>query len=90
MSESTMYDVGAPSLELHIYHDGRLIGTELCESEEDAANAVDHWSDGADVTFVVEDLTTPNEPEDALVTVSEADVDGYPIAGARVPQLESE
>ena len=90
MSESTMYDVGTPSLELRIYHDGRLIGTELCESEEDAAAAVDHWSDGSDVTFVVEDLTTPNEPEDALVSDFEGDVDGYPIAGAPLPELGTE
>jgi hypothetical protein len=89
VSESTMYDVGAPSLELHIFHNGRLIGTELCESEEDAAAAINHWND-RDVTFVVEDLTAPNDPEDALVTEAGAEDDGYQIASARLPEHGAE
>ena len=52
MSAGTLYDTGAPTLEVRIYDRGQLLTRELCESEEDAAEVVERWSDVANL-FVV-------------------------------------
>jgi hypothetical protein len=49
---------------VRIYHDEQLIARELCESEDDAAAVVDHWSALGNVSFLVDDLSVHHTPGD--------------------------
>jgi len=86
MSDITVYDTGAPSIEVRIYRDDRLLASELCESEDDAAAVVERWSEEGDFSFLVDDLTFRHTPGDVLgpEIVELADED-YPIASTPLP-----
>jgi hypothetical protein len=76
MAEQHVYDAGTPTIEVRIYQDGTLVGTELCEDEQEAAEAVAAWED-QDGVAVVDDLTQQEDPEDALaVDVASEDGEG--------------
>ena len=77
MAEQHVYnDAGSPTIEVRIYQDGTLVGTELCEDEQEAAEAVAAW-EGRDGVAVVDDLTQQEDPEDTLaVDVSQEDGEG--------------
>lgn len=66
MSAGTLYDTGAPTIEVRIYDHDRLLARELCESEEDAAAVVERWSDVANLFVVADDLSTKHGPDDIL------------------------
>ena len=89
---TTRFDPGAPTIEVRIYEDGRLLTRELCESEEDAAAVVERWSDVPDTHVVVDDLTTKHGPDDILAP-EEPFLDGdddHPIASALLPGYGTE
>ena len=92
MSAGTLYDAGAPTLEVRIYDDGRLLTRELCESEEDAAAVVERWSDLANLFVVADDLSTKHGPDDILAPEDPpTDIDeDYPIASAPLPAYGTE
>lgn len=64
MSAGTLYDAGAPTLEVRIYDHSRLLARELCEGKEDAAAVVECWSDVANLFVVADRLSTKHEPDD--------------------------
>jgi hypothetical protein len=60
VSEIRPEDTGGetPSVEVRIYHRGRLIASELCESEADAAAVVARWQEEAEgIQFEVADIS---------------------------------
>ena len=67
MSTGTLYDVGAPALEVRIYDHDRLLARELCDSEEDARGVVERWSAVANLFVVADDLSTQHRPDDISV-----------------------
>lgn len=54
MSTATLDHAGAPTLEVRIYDNDRLLAREVLQSEEDATAVVERWSDLANL-FVVAD-----------------------------------
>lgn len=66
MSAGTDYDSGAPTIEVRIYRDSRLLLRELCESEEEARAVADQWSDVGNVYVRVDDLSAHHSPDDVL------------------------
>ena len=66
MSAATLYDAGAPTLEVRVYDHERLWGREFCGSAEDATAVVERWSDVANLFVVADDLSTKHEPDDIL------------------------
>lgn len=92
MSAAMPYDTGAPTIEVRVYLNDRLLAHELCESEEEAAGVVDQWSEVDHVYVVIDDLSSHPGPDDILATdesVSSSDED-YSIASASVPAYGTE
>jgi hypothetical protein len=86
MSESSGYDDGAAAIEVRIYRDEQLIARELCESEDNAAAVVDHWSEVGNVSFLVDDLSAQHTPGDILAPEPpEAANEADPIANGHLP-----
>jgi hypothetical protein len=56
----------APTVEVIVYRDGQVIHRELCESESDAAAAVDRWKEVEGTEFQVDDLAVHHRPTDIL------------------------
>jgi hypothetical protein len=92
MSEGTIYDSGAPTLEVRIYDQGRLVTRELCESEEDAASVVERWRDVGNFFVVVDDLSSKHEADDILAPEEPLtdDDEDQPIADAPLPGYGTE
>lgn len=57
---------GPPSIEVRVFRDGDLIERQLCESDEEAADVVEKWSEFEDVTCLVDDLSFHHTPNDVL------------------------
>ena len=55
-----------PTLEVRIYRDGALVQRELCESDEEANDVVDAWSEVEGIRFEIEDLTRSSTPAGVL------------------------
>jgi hypothetical protein len=67
MSESRPEDYGeTPTVVVRVYRDGRLWLQELCESEDEAALAVEEWSELEGVTCEVDDLSVRHRAGDIL------------------------
>jgi hypothetical protein len=93
MPAGTLYDTGAPTIEVRIYRDDRILVRELCESEEDAAALVELWADVDNVYTVVGDLSAKHGPGDVLAAeepVLGSDENDYPLADARLPSYGTE
>ena len=56
----------APTVEVTVYRDGKVIHRELCESESDAAAVVDRWQETDGTEFQVDDLAVHHRPTDIL------------------------
>ncbi len=87
MSAATLYDTGAPTIEVRIYRDHELLMRVLCESEDDASEVVDRWSDVANLFVIADDLATMHGPGDVLAREAPIDdpTDEASIATAVVP-----
>jgi hypothetical protein len=83
MSESRPSDYGeTPTIEVRVYHHGRLVERELCESEDEAMLVVDAWSEIEGVECEVDDLSIRHRPGDILEPEPpELDTEQYPRAG---------
>jgi hypothetical protein len=82
MTEPRPEDLGeTPTIEVRVYRDGRLIERELCESDEQAALAVEAWQEVEGVECEIDDLSIRHRPGDILEP-EPADVDraDYPTA----------
>ncbi len=66
----------APTLEVRVYRDGALIHRELCESEEDAAAAVERWEEEPGVECEVEDLSASRRDVEVF-EVEPPDIEDY-------------
>jgi len=92
MSAGTLYDGGAPTIEVRIYSGSKLLMRELCESEDDAAEVVERWSDVDNLFVVVDDLTTKHGPGDILAPepAPATDEEQPSIATTTLPELGTE
>jgi hypothetical protein len=66
LSDTGLYDSGAPHIEVRVYERDRLIARELCESEAEADALVERWAEEGTYTFQVDDLSTTHGPDDVL------------------------
>lgn len=57
---------GAPTVEVRVFRHGALVHRELCESEAEAAQIADWWSELEGVTVEVDDLSVRHRPGDVL------------------------
>jgi hypothetical protein len=81
VSEIRPEDTGGetPSVEVRIYHRGRLIASELCESEADAAAVVARWQEEAEgIQFEVADISASARDESAFEVEAVDAGDVYP------------
>jgi len=82
---------GAPTIEVRIYRNSRLLVQALCESEEEAAAVVEQWSDVANVYVIVDDLSAKHGPGDVLAPEDPLlGDDELPIAAAPLPGYGTE
>jgi hypothetical protein len=83
VSETRPQDFGeTPTVVVRVYRHGRLWLQELCESEDEAALAVEEWSELEGVECEVDDLSIRHRVGDILAPEPpEPDTDGYPRAG---------
>jgi hypothetical protein len=56
----------SPTIEVRVYRYGTLVAQTLCESDEEAAIAVDEWSEVDGVECEVDDLTFRHRPGDVF------------------------
>ncbi len=56
----------SPTIEVRVYRHGELVNQVLCESEEEAADVVDRWSDAEEVSCIVDDLSFRHTADDVL------------------------
>ncbi|HET6965978.1 MAG TPA: hypothetical protein VFH58_14480 [Acidimicrobiales bacterium] len=79
MSDSYV-DTSAESrtVEVRVIRKGRLVGTELCESEEQADLAVRSWMEFDGVQCQVADLSTRWRDGDGHADLLEGETDDYP------------
>jgi hypothetical protein len=54
----------APTVEVRVFQHGELVHRELCESEDQAALAVEEWSELDGVRCEVDDLSIEHRPGD--------------------------
>ena len=90
MSEFTLYDAGAPSIEVRVYRDGDVIARELCESEDEANLIVDRYGDEPGVSFEVEDLTSDRWPGEILGSPSVGFEDELEAVEPMIPEQGGE
>jgi len=70
-----------PSIEVRVFRDGELVDRQLCESDDEAAEVVERWSQIEGVTCLVDDLSFHHTPNDVLAPEPPAPVDEeYPHA----------
>jgi hypothetical protein len=68
MTEPRGYDpASTPSIEVQVFRHGHLVLTELCDSEDDAADVIDRWSELPGVQCLIQDLSSPVRGDDALL-----------------------
>ena len=91
MSEVRPQDIGeTPTIEVRVYRRGELIHRELCESEEEAALAVQEWDDVEEVECEVEELSPHHPgPEPVERERTASTWDDYPRIGESVPDRSS-
>jgi hypothetical protein len=65
----------SPTVEVRVFRHGELVHRELCESEEQAALAVDEWSELEGVRCEVDDLTVTHRPGEILEPEPALDLD---------------
>ena len=61
----------APTIEVVAFRDGHEIGRELCDTPEEAAEAVEQWSDQQGVVCNVDDISVRHAPPDILDSLPE-------------------
>ncbi len=72
----------SPTVEVVVFRDGREVARELCDTREDAALAVERWSEDQGVVCQVDDLSVHHRPEDIRDPMpDEPVVDDYPVDG---------
>ena len=81
MSDVRFVDVGeTPTLTVRVYRDGVLLHSELCESEADAAAAVETWEQEANITCEVGDLSAQRHDVEDL-ELEPTEIEDYPTVG---------
>ena len=81
MSDVRFVDVGeTPTLTVRVYRDGVLLHSELCESEADAAAAVETWEQEANITCEVGHLSAERHDVEDL-ELEPTEIEDYPPVG---------
>jgi hypothetical protein len=62
VSDFVQHREETPTIEVRVFRYGVLVASALCESEEEAALAVDEWSEIDGVECEVDDLTFHHRP----------------------------
>lgn len=76
----------SPAIEVRVFRHGDLVDRVLCETEGEATAVVERWSDVADVSCLVDDLSFQHTPDDVLEPEpSEPPEDDYPPGPAVEP-----
>lgn len=60
------FDVGAPTLQVNVYEEGRLIEQVACETATEAADVVSEWEERDGIQCEIEDLAVHHGPDDVL------------------------
>lgn len=55
-----------PTTAVRVFRDGQLVATEWCDSEEDAAEVAERWTEQAGVVVEVDGLSYQHRPGDIL------------------------
>jgi hypothetical protein len=89
MSAGTL-DIGALTIAVRVYDHDELLAWELCESEADAADVVERWSDLASMVVVADERPTTFAPGDVypdhhVVHLATAPEPAHPIATTQLP-----
>ena len=66
MCADRSFGAESPTIEVIAFRHGREIGRELCDTPEEAAFAVQQWSEQRGVTCQVDDLAVRHTPRDVL------------------------
>lgn len=76
----------APTVEVRVYRRGVLIARELCESDEQAALAIDEWNDVKGVECEVADMSSmaPGGSDEITVFGRADDAEMYPSGAGLV------
>ena len=90
MSDDTTYDTGAPSIEVRVFRDDRIIARELCESEEEANLVVERYADERGMSFEIEDLGRERGPGEILGSPSIGFDEAYEADELLAPEREGE
>ena len=75
----------SPTIEVRVYRHGERWQTELCDTEEEAAEVVARWSEVDGVRCEVDDLTVHHEPgqvfepEPALLDEDDEEYDEHAV-----------
>ena len=64
MRPARNFGTESPTVEVVVFRQGREIARELCDTQEDAALAVERWSEERGVVCQVDDLAVHHRPED--------------------------
>jgi hypothetical protein len=65
------YDTETPSLRVNVYQDGRLVAQLLCESADEAADAIAQWDDLEGIEYDMEDLAATHDASDVRASETE-------------------
>lgn len=66
MADETLYDTGAPTIEVRIYRGDNVLARELCETEQDVEAVIESYASVENVSVVVDDLSSKHGPGDVL------------------------
>ena len=71
----------SPVVEVKVFRHGKLVHSELCESDEQANLVMDVWKELDGTSFEVDDLTVQHRQGDILGPEPSEPIDtGYPTA----------
>jgi hypothetical protein len=55
-----------PTIEVTVYRDGALVHRQLCETESEAGEIAEQWSELENVECQIDDLSVQHQPTDVL------------------------
>ena len=78
MRADRRFGAESPTIEVVAFRHGREIGRELCDTPEEAALAVEQWTEQHGVTCQVDDLAIHHTPADVRDPSPDAAIDDVP------------
>jgi hypothetical protein len=92
MYAGTLYDAGAPTIEVRIYREHQLLVRESCGSREEAAAIAEQASARDHVFLLVHDAAPDRGPSDVITREKHGPHDevGQPLASQQLPTYGTE